>query len=185
MEETLIKRVMPNSLEAEQSVIGSMIMDQDAIVTAMEILLQEDFYHKQYGILFDAMIELYSSGQPVDLVFLIAAPNTEDNIHLDVLSKLSVLLMNEEFTEALRNAETVEEFMGIINDADEKEAGIDDVGLCTDEKIHTMLAMVHTYPDGDRDFSFYRNPGADMMLNKTEIPEDILKETEMQISKKL
>ena len=51
MEETLIKRVMPNSLEAEQSVIGSMIMDQDAIVTAMEILLQEDFYHKQYGIL--------------------------------------------------------------------------------------------------------------------------------------
>ena len=55
MEETLIKRVMPNSLEAEQSVIGSMIMDQDAIVTAMEILLQEDFYHKQYGILFDAI----------------------------------------------------------------------------------------------------------------------------------
>ena len=61
-----------------------------------------------------------------------------------------------------------------------KEAGIDDIGLCTDEKIHTTLAMVHTYPDGDRDFSFYRNPGADMMLNKTEIPEDILKETEMQ-----
>ena len=66
-----------------------------------------------------------------------------------------------------------------------KEAGIDDIGLRTDEKIHTTLAMVHTYPDGDRDFSFYRNPGADMMLNKTEIPEDILKETEMQISKKL
>ena len=65
------------------------------------------------------------------------------------------------------------------------QAGIDDTGLCTDEKIHTTLAMVHTYPDGDRDFSFYRNPGADMMLNKTEIPEDILKETEMQISKKL
>ena len=73
MEETLIKRVMPNSLEAEQSVIGSMIMDQDAIVTAMEILLQEDFYHKQYGILFDAMIELYSSGQPVDLVEEVAS----------------------------------------------------------------------------------------------------------------
>lgn len=66
-----------------------------------------------------------------------------------------------------------------------KEAGIDDIGLCIDEKIHTTLAMVHTYPDGDRDFSFYRNPGADMMLNKTEISEDILKETEMQISKKL
>ena len=132
------------------------------------------------GVDFDSL-----DGEPVTLMFLIAAPNTEDNIHLDVLSKLSVLLMNEEFTEALRNAETVEEFMGIINDADEKEAGIDDIGLCTDEKIHTTLAMVHTYPDGDRDFSFYRNPGADMMLNKTVISEDILKETEMQISKKL
>ena len=70
MEETLIKRIMPNSLEAEQSVVGSMIMDKDAIVTAMEMLLKEDFYHQQYGILFDAMIELYSEGQPVDLVTL-------------------------------------------------------------------------------------------------------------------
>ena len=73
------------------------------------------------GVDFDSL-----DGEPVTLMFLIAAPNTEDNIHLDVLSKLSVLLMNEEFTEALRNAETVEEFMGIINDADEKEAVIDE-----------------------------------------------------------
>ena len=58
------------------------------------------------GVDFDSL-----DGEPVTLMFLIAAPNTEDNIHLDVLSKLSVLLMNEEFTEALRNAETVEEFM--------------------------------------------------------------------------
>ena len=57
MEDTLIKRIMPNSLEAEQSVVGSMIMDKDAIVTAMEMLAQDDFYHKQYGILFDSMIE--------------------------------------------------------------------------------------------------------------------------------
>ena len=71
------------------------------------------------------------------------------------------------------------DFLGDQLRAAIKEAGIDDVGLCTDEKIHTTLAMVHTYPDGDRDFSFYRNPGADMMLNKTEISYDILKETEM------
>ena len=70
MEDTIIKRVMPNSLEAEQSVIGSMIMDKDAIVTAMEMLHKDDFYHQQYGILFDAMVELYSAGQPVDLVTL-------------------------------------------------------------------------------------------------------------------
>ena len=70
MEEAIIKRIMPNSLEAEQSVIGSMIMDKDAIVTAMEMLHKDDFYHQQYGILFDAMVELYSAGQPVDLVTL-------------------------------------------------------------------------------------------------------------------
>ena len=73
------------------------------------------------GVDFDSL-----DGEPVTLMFLIAAPNTEDNIHLDVLSKLSVLLMNEEFTESLRNAKTVEEFMTIINDADEKEASIDE-----------------------------------------------------------
>ena len=73
------------------------------------------------GVDFDSL-----DGDPVTLMFLIAASNTEDNIHLDVLSKLSVLLMNEEFTESLRNAKTVEEFMTIINDADEKEASIDE-----------------------------------------------------------
>ena len=73
------------------------------------------------GVEFDSL-----DGEPVTLMFLIAAPNTEDNIHLDVLSKLSVLLMNEEFTESLRNATSVEEFMSIINEADEKEASIDE-----------------------------------------------------------
>ena len=70
MEETLIKRTMPNSLESEQSVVGSMIMDRDAILTASEILTKADFYHQQYGVLFEAIVELYNSGQPVDLVTL-------------------------------------------------------------------------------------------------------------------
>lgn len=70
MEEALIKRIMPNSLEAEQSVIGSVILDRDAILTASEILTKEDFYHQQYGILFEAVTELFNSGQPVDLVTL-------------------------------------------------------------------------------------------------------------------
>ena len=56
------------------------------------------------------------------------------------------------------------------------EVGIDATGLQKDEKVHTTLAMVHTYPDGDRDFSFYRNPGADMMLTEDEIPEKLIRE---------
>ncbi len=70
MEEALVKRVMPNSLEAEQSVIGSMIMDREAIITAMEMLIIDDFYFKQYGLLFQAMVDLFDAGEPIDLVTL-------------------------------------------------------------------------------------------------------------------
>lgn len=70
MDETLLKRVMPHSAEAEQSVIGAMLMDRDAITIASEILTTEDFYQKQYGILFEAMVELYTENSPVDLVTL-------------------------------------------------------------------------------------------------------------------
>ena len=70
MEEALIKRTMPNSLEAEQSVVGSMIMDRDAITVASEILIREDFYHQQYGALFEAIVELYNSGEAVDIITL-------------------------------------------------------------------------------------------------------------------
>ncbi len=70
MEEALIKRIMPHSLEAEQSVIGSMIMDKEAIVIASETVNKEDFYQQSNGILFESMVELYNEGQPVDVVTL-------------------------------------------------------------------------------------------------------------------
>lgn len=60
-----------------------------------------------------------------------------------------------------------------------EEVGIDSTGLCMDKEIHTTLAMVHTYPDGDRDFSFYRNPGADMMLRESEVKEELIKESKL------
>lgn len=59
------------------------------------------------------------------------------------------------------------------------EAGIDASYLCMDKEIPTTLALVHTFPDGDRDFSFYRNPGADMMLMEEEVPEELLKKTKI------
>lgn len=70
MEEALIKRIMPNNLEAEQSVIGSMIMDREAIILASETLVREDFYHQQYGVLFETMVELFNEEQPVDVITL-------------------------------------------------------------------------------------------------------------------
>ncbi|HIW81664.1 MAG TPA: replicative DNA helicase [Candidatus Acetatifactor stercoripullorum] len=70
MEENVLKRILPHSVEAEQSVIGSMIMDREAIIVASELITGEDFYNKQYGILFEAMVELNEEGSPVDLVTL-------------------------------------------------------------------------------------------------------------------
>lgn len=70
MEEALIKRILPHSIEAEQSVIGSMLMGREAIMAASEILTSDDFYQHQYGVIFDAMVELFNEGKPVDLVTL-------------------------------------------------------------------------------------------------------------------
>ncbi|MBU5332972.1 MAG: replicative DNA helicase [Anaerocolumna aminovalerica] len=70
MDEAFIKKVLPHSSEAEQSVIGSMIMDKDAIVTASEMVTGDDFYEQRYSVLFDAMIELFNEGKPVDLITL-------------------------------------------------------------------------------------------------------------------
>lgn len=69
-EESVIKRILPHSVEAEQSVVGSMIMDREAIVVASELISAEDFYNRQYGILFETMVELNDAGSPVDLVTL-------------------------------------------------------------------------------------------------------------------
>ncbi len=68
--EAQIRRLMPSSLEAEQAVIGAMLMDRDAIIAATEILQKDDFYHGVYGTLFEAMKELFDAGQAVDTITL-------------------------------------------------------------------------------------------------------------------
>lgn len=89
------------------------------------------------GVDFDSL-----DGEPVTLLFLIAAPNTKDNVHLDVLSKLSVLMMDENFSDSLRNASSVEDFLSIIDKADAEQAGID-------ERL-ALEAFIEVHPD----FSF-------------------------------
>ena len=91
-------------------------------------------------------------GEPVTLLFLIAAPNTKDNVHLDVLSKMSVMLMDENFTTSLRNAKSVDEFLQIIDAADESAKSIDDrlsdTGITTEEKKGFKLLAVTSCPTG-------------------------------------
>ena len=70
MEEAVLKRNMPSSKEAEQSVVGSMIMDREAVIMASEILVREDFYYQDCGVLFESMLELYNEEEPIDVVTL-------------------------------------------------------------------------------------------------------------------
>ena len=68
--DALLKRVQPHSIEAEQSVIGAMLMDRDAIIAASEIVTEDDFYQRQYGVMFQCMVELFNEGQSVDVINL-------------------------------------------------------------------------------------------------------------------
>lgn len=70
MDQDFIKKVPPHNLVAEQSVIGSMIMDKEAIIIAAEIVISEDFYDQRYGFIFDAMMQLHNEGNPTDLITL-------------------------------------------------------------------------------------------------------------------
>ena len=102
------------------------------------------------GVDFDSL-----DGEPVTLLFLIAAPDTKDNVHLDVLSKLSMMLMDEEFTKNLRNATTAEEFLEIIDKADEEKKSVDerlsDITEADDNQVKILAVtscptgIAHTY----------------------------------------
>ena len=99
-EEALLKRVLPHSIEAEQSVIGAMIMDREAITVTSEIISGDDFYSRQYGVVFDAMVELNDEGKPVDVVTL-SDKLKEKDVPPEV-SSLEFLkdLLNANFTSA-------------------------------------------------------------------------------------
>lgn len=85
MEENTIQRIQPHNNEAEQAVIGSMLMDRDAIMEVSDMLTKNDFYNAQYGILFEAMVELFNEGRAVDVVTLMDSLKAK-NISEDVIS---------------------------------------------------------------------------------------------------
>ena len=158
MEETLIKRIMPNSLEAEQSVVGSMIMDKDAIVTAMEILLKEDFYHQQYGVLFDSMVELYSQGKPVDLVTLQNKLKEKD-----VPGEISSLEFVGELVRAVPTSANIKYYCNIVKEnamkrklirimediENECYAGKESLESVFDKTEHDVFALLSSRSGGD------------------------------------
>ena len=111
MSDAIIKRILPHDREAEQSVIGSMLMDKDAIIVASENLIKDDFYENQYGLLFQAMVELDNAGKPVDLVTL-----KDKLVEMDVPEEISSLefmmdVLNNTYTSA-----NIREYVRIVSD---------------------------------------------------------------------
>ena len=95
------------------------------------------------GVDFDSL-----DGEPVNILFLIAAPDTEDNVHMDVLSKLSVLLMDEEFVDSLKKARDVDEFISLIDKADKEEKSIDERLQNTGKSDRVSILAVTSCPTG-------------------------------------
>ena len=111
MEEALIKRVMPHSVEAEQSVVGAMLMDKDAITTASEIISGNDFYQSAYGIIFDSMVELFNESKPVDLITL-----QERLKEKDVPAEVASLEFVKELVTAVPTSANVKYYAQIVAD---------------------------------------------------------------------
>lgn len=108
-EEVLLKRVLPHSIEAEQSVIGSMIMDREAITVASELICGDDFYGKQYGVVFDTMVELNDEGKPVDLITL------QDRLReKDVPPEVSSLEFIRDLITAVPTSANIKYYAGIV-----------------------------------------------------------------------
>lgn len=111
MEDALIKRVMPHSIEAEQSVIGAMLMDRDAITTASEIISGKDFYQSAYGIVFDSMVELFNEGQPADLITL------QERLRMkDVPAEVSSLEFARDLLNMVSTSANIKYYAQIVSD---------------------------------------------------------------------
>ncbi len=111
MDEDFIKKVPPHNLVAEQSVIGSMIMDKEAIIVAAEIVRKEDFYDQRYGVLFEAMLELHNEGSPTDLITLQNKLN-----EMDVPSNINSLEFIRDLVASVPTSANVRYYANIVKE---------------------------------------------------------------------
>jgi replicative DNA helicase len=111
MEEALIKRVPPHSQEAERSVIGSMLMGREALLTAVELLGKDDFYERQYGEIFEAMKDLNDAGKPVDVVTL-----QDELLKRNLPPELTSLGFVTELITAVPTSANVKYYAGIVQE---------------------------------------------------------------------
>ena len=158
MDETVIKRIMPSSLEAEQSVIGSMIMDKDAIISASEILIKEDFYYQQYGTLFETITEQFQAGQPVDLVTLqdkLKEKNVPKEIQSvefirDLITSVPTSANIKYYANIVKENAMKRKLIRVTEEIEnECYAGIESIDSIFDKTEHDVFALLSTRQTGD------------------------------------
>lgn len=158
MDEAVIKRIQPNSIEAEQSVIGSMLMDREAIVEVSDILSKDDFYYSQYGMLYEAMVSLYNEGKPVDLVTVsnklkeMGAPDSVSSLEYvgDILAMVPTSAHAKQYAQIVQDKATLRQLIKLTEKTTEAcYSGKCDVTQLLDESEQGIFQITQKRGGGD------------------------------------
>ncbi len=138
MEENVTRRIMPQSTDAERSVLGAMLIDQEAVAAAMELLTSEDFYQKQYGVVFQAMTSLYAEGKPIDLITL------QDRLkEMEVPEEVSSLEYIGEMLTTVPTSANVRQYARIVRD----KASLRSLIRASEEVVNSCYAGTKPVPE--------------------------------------
>ena len=156
MEEALVKRVMPNSIDAEKAVLGSMLLDKEAVASAIEVLDKNDFYSKAYGTVFECMVELFNEGKPIDLVLiqnkLVEKQVPPDITGLDffrgIMDSVPTSANIKNYSKIVKDKSNVRRLIKIseeiVNDCYVGEKGVDELFSKTENEIFKLLQTKET-----------------------------------------
>ena len=156
MEEALVKRVMPNSIDAEKAVLGSMLLDKEAVASAIEVLDKNDFYSKAYGTVFECMVELFNEGKPIDLVLiqnkLVEKQVPPDITSLDffrgIMDSVPTSANIKNYSKIVKDKSNVRRLIKIseeiVNDCYVGEKGADELFAKTENEIFKLLQTKET-----------------------------------------
>ncbi len=158
MEENVIKRTMPNSPDAEQSVIGAMILDNESIAAVEDLLTPEDFYQRQYGIMFEAIVELYRTGRPADLLTLQnllrekeVAPEISNMTYIgELIANVPITGNAKYYAEIVKEKSTLRKLIhaceDVLNDCYAGRDKVENIMSDTEEKIFRVLNQRRVAP---------------------------------------
>ena len=150
MEEVPVNRVMPNSMDAEKAVLGSMLLDKEATATAIEILEGKDFYSKAYGLVFECMVELFNEGKPIDLVLEKQVPPdiTSLDFFRGIMDSVPTSANIRNYSKIVKDKSNLRKLIrvsqDIVNDCYMGEKSVDELFAKTENEIFKLLESKET-----------------------------------------